>query len=98
MENEYNRRHDLLMIKRRLCTNKMKYRLDFLFAQLDNKLESRVLRDELAAARRESDLLRDQHKSLVRNCKNLLGILEHGSCIRSRKNCCTDSTGGIAQH
>ena len=59
MEHEYNRRHDLLKTVRRLRTDQEKGRSDFAFAQLENECELSVTRDDLAAARRETALLKD---------------------------------------
>ena len=63
-----------------------------------NERERRLLRDELAASRRETALLKEQHDILVRDHKNLLEIIERAGCLRSRKRPRTDSTVGDDQH
>ena len=98
VKHEYNRRHYLLVTLRRLHTDREKDRSDFALAQLENKRERRVLREELAVARRENMLLRYQHESLVRDHKNMLGILEYNGYLSFRKRPRTSSTGGVARH
>ena len=98
VEHEYSRRHYLLTTVQRLRTDREKYRSDLAFAQLENERDIRVLRDKLEATRRKTALLRDQHDNLVRDHKNLLGILERAGHLRSRKRPRTDSTGGYDQH
>ena len=83
---------------RRLCADWEKDRSDFAFAQLENERENRRLRDELEAARCKTASLKDQFKGLVSDHKNLMGILERGGCLRSRKRPRTNSTGGDDQH
>ena len=93
---ECDRRHDLQTAVRRLRTDREKYRSDFAFVQLESERENRRLRDELEAARRETASLKDQLECLVRDYKNLLGILERSGYLRSCKSTRTDSTGGDA--
>ena len=64
-----------------------------------------ALRYELSSARRGSEDLRTRHENLqlqqenlVRDLKNLLGILEKGGQIRPRKKPRTDGTGEADQH
>ena len=98
MEHENNHRHDLLTTVRRLRTDRDRDRSDFALAKLENERERRVLCEELAAARRETALLKDQHESLLRDLKNMFGILQHAGCLYSRKRPRTVSTGGDTQH
>ena len=56
------------------------------------------MRDELEADRREIASLKEQLDCLVRDHKNLLGILDRAGCLRYCKRPCTDSTGGDDQH
>ena len=76
MEHEHCRRHDFLTTVRRIRADREKDLSEFAFAQIEKEREICRLRDELEAARRETALLRDQHENLVRDHKNLLGILE----------------------
>ena len=50
--------------------------MQFAFSLVENDREHRALRDELRLARRDIAMLQDQHQILVRDQKNLLGILE----------------------
>ena len=83
---------------RRLRTDREKDRSDIAFIQLKNEREKRHLRDGLEAGRRKTALLKELLESLVRDHKNLLGILERASCLRARKRPRTDSTGEDDQH
>ena len=67
--------------------------LDFALTRFEKERKHSVLREELAAARRETKLLNYQHESLVRDHDHLLGILEHVCCLRNRRRLCTGSTG-----
>ena len=98
MEHEYSRRHDWLTTVRRLCTDPEKERSEFAFAQLENERNIHHLHDELEAARRETALLRYQHEDLVRDVKNLMGILERAGHLCSRKTPRTYITGEDDQH
>ena len=98
VNHEYDRRHDMLATVRRLRTYREKDRSDFAFAQLKSEREKQRLRDEQEAARSETASLKDQLGCLVRDHKNLLGILERASYLRSRKRPRTDGTGGDDQH
>ena len=60
---------------RRLRIYRERDLLDIAFTQLKNEYECRVVRDELASARRETALRSDEHNHLVREQINLLGFL-----------------------
>ena len=60
--------------------------------------ERRTLRDDLATARHEIEFYKNQLENSVRDQNKLLGILDHGLCLRSRKKPRTESTGGDGQY
>ena len=62
VEQEYNRRHDLLKTVRRLRTDREKDRSEFAFAQLENERDIPYLLDEPVAALRSNALMKDQHE------------------------------------
>lgn len=97
-EHEGNRRRDLAVNVQRHRADRAKDLAQFAFAQLDNERERRLLSDELESARREIELVENQHESLVRDHKNLLGVPERGDCLSSSKRPRTDSKGGDGQH
>ena len=74
MDHDFIRRHDLLTTVRCLRTVREKDRSDSAFDQLENERDLCLLCDELSAARRETEVLKDQHESLARDHKNILGF------------------------
>ena len=62
---------------------------------MENDRDHRALRDELRLVRRDIAMLQEQYQLLVRDPKNLLGILERfgGVCLCSRKRPRNDITG-----
>ena len=77
VEHKPNRHHDLTSTLQSHRVDLSDDRAQFAFSLVENDREHRALCDELRLARRDIAMLQDQHQILVRDQKNLLGILEH---------------------
>ena len=82
----------------RLRIDRSDDRSEYVHSLLESERGRHALRDELSSARREIESLQTQLGSLVRDHKNLLGILDQGGNIRPQKKPRTDTTGGADQH
>ena len=102
---ERERRHTLEQTAQNHYVERLEDRSKSAYSMLEYERNYHALRDELSSARRGFEDLRTrhenlqvQHENLARDHKNLLGILEKGGPIRSRKKSRTDGTGGADQH
>ncbi|CAI5743612.1 unnamed protein product [Peronospora destructor] len=97
LDHERGVRRSLEKTVQRFRINRSDDRSESAISQLENERGRQALRDELLSARREILSLQTQLGNLVRDHKNLLGILERNGCIRPRKKPRADSTGGADQ-
>ena len=98
VNHERGRRHTLEQTVQNHYVERLEDRSKSAYSMLEFERKYHALRDELPSARREFEDLRTRHENLVRDHKNLLGILEKGGQIRPRKKPRSDGTGKADQH
>ena len=101
LDHERDRRHSLEQTVHAHHIERLEDRSKSAYSMLEYERKSHSLRDELASAHRgfenlltQHENFQVQHENLVRDRKNLFGILEKGGHIRPRKKPRTDGTVG----